>query len=93
MEKKSKKFTNNEKRSSRIQSKMEAEYGKPIIFYAYYATQADACKKLGVTPAEINKSIQRGGTIKGGSVIKGDGVTSALTLLTKINDIKKQNNK
>jgi hypothetical protein len=86
--KKQKKFTDNEKRSSRIQSKMEADYGTPVIFYAYYATQADACKKLGCSPAEINNSIKRNGTFKGGYAIKGQQVSSALTLLTKLNDVR-----
>lgn len=90
MKKSTKQFTDNEKRSSRIKSKMEELHGQPVIFYAYYATQADACKKLGCSPAEINNSIKRNGTFKGGYAIKGQQVSSALTLLTKLNEIRNQ---
>ena len=90
MEKKSKKFTDNEKRSSRIQAKMEADYGKPIIFYGYYATQAQACKLLKCTPAEINKAIKRNGEVHGLKVLKGDMVDIALSKFIQLTDIKNQ---
>ena len=92
MEKKSKKFTNNEKRISNIQRKMEAEHSTPIAVYGYYATQAEACKLLKCTPAELNKAIARNGAVHGLKVLKGNMVDIALSKFIQLTDIKKQNN-
>lgn len=76
---------NNEERINKIKTKME-QYGKPVIVYGYYATQAEACKKLGCSPAELNKASSRNGSVHGLKVIKGDGVSTALTTLSQLKD-------
>ena len=73
---------NNEQRISKIKTKMEA-YATPVVVYGYYATQAEACKKLGCSPAELNKASYRNGLVHGLKVVKGEGVTTALTLISK----------
>jgi hypothetical protein len=85
-----KQFTDNNKRSERIQKKMEADYGKPVAFYGYFATQTEACKKLKVTPAELNKAMSRDGLVHGLKVVKGAGIDFALTKFIEIKENKKK---
>jgi len=74
---------NNAERIEKIKSKMKANYGKPVVVYGYFASQADACDRLGVSPAELNKAMRRNGQVHGLKVIKGEGVPTALTMISK----------
>lgn len=80
-------IANNEERSRKIKEKMEA-YATPVIVYGYYTTQAEACKKLRCSPAELNKASHRGGLVHGLKVVKGEGVSTALTLISKFENKK-----
>ena len=83
----SKKFTDNNKRKERIQRKMVAEHGKPIIVFGYFSSQAEACEKLQCTNAMLNKGIKRNGTTRGMNVIKGYSIDKALTLLIQLHEL------
>ena len=74
---------NNAERIEKIREKMKANYGKPIIVYGYFNSQAEACDKLGVSPAELNKAMRRNGQVHGLKVVKGEGVSTALTMISK----------
>jgi hypothetical protein len=79
----SRKRINEELRKSKIKSTMTEKFATPVFIYGFFETQAEMKALLGVSAAEINKSIRRGGKVRGFNVIKLDSLIPQLQQLSK----------
>lgn len=74
---------NEELRKSKIKATMTERFATPVFIYGFFDTQAQMRALLGVSAAEINKSIRRGGKVRGFNVIKLESLIPQLQQLSK----------
>ena len=70
-------------RFEKIKKKMREDYARPLFVYRLFEAQSDAKYFLSNTNAEINKSINRGGTTKGFHIIKDPALMNEVRALAK----------
>ena len=84
-----KQFADNKLRSAKIKDKMTADYGKPVIVFAYFPTMSEAKKALNATNAMIYKAEKRAGIVRGFKVITGHDVSKGLTHFNNMLELSK----
>ena len=72
-----------ELRRNKIKATMTEKFATPVFIYGFFETQAQMRALLGVSAAEINKSIRRGGKVRGFNVIKLESLIPQLQQLSK----------